>query len=138
MLLVQVITPEFLDGEDIKCDVCTPMSYSYEDYKTLYAANKLIYFYIPEEENIKDDISVEMVMCYSCLFKYIQKTSGGNDQTMIILDDESFTEHTFTADELDKGNPHYFEFLKDEDEPEEEEDENDDEGEGILPPPNFK
>lgn len=137
-MLVQIITPDFLEkGEDIECDVCAEMTYSAKDYKTLYLANKLIYFYIPEEEGLKDDISVEMVMCYSCLFKYIQKVSDGNDQTILILDDEGIVEHTFTADELDIGNPHYFDFLKDnEDEPEDEPD--DDEGDGYLPPPDFR
>ena len=51
-------------------------------------------------------------------------------------------EHTFTPDELDTGNPHYFDFLKDDDDDIEEDndnnDNNDDEGDGFLPPPNFK
>ena len=142
MLLVQVITPDFLEkGADIECDVCNEMTYSAEDYKALYLANKLIYFYIPEEEGIKDDISLEMVMCYSCLFKYIQKTSEGTEETILIIDDEGLIEHTFTPDELDVGNPHYFDFLKDDDDDIEQDDDDnddDDEGDGFLPPPNFK
>jgi hypothetical protein len=142
MLLVQIITPDFLEkGESVECDVCSEMKYSAEDYKSLYSANKLIYFYIPEEENIKDDISLEMIMCYGCLFKYIQKTSGGSEETVLILDDEGLIEHTFTPDELDTGNPHYFDFLKDDDDDIDEEDngyDDNDEGDGFLPPPNFR
>ena len=138
MLLAQIITPEFLDkGEDIECDVCNEMTYSAEDYKSLYLANKLIYFYIPEEEGIKDDISLEMVMCYSCLFKYIQKTSEGGEETILLLDDKGLIEHTFTPDELETGNPIQFDFFNTEKDDVEEEEE-DDEGDGFLPPPNFK
>ena len=140
MLLVQIITPDLLEeGEDIECDVCSEMTYSFEDFKSLYLANKLIYFYIPEEEGLKDDISVEMVMCHTCLFKYIQKVSDGDEQTLLILDEKGMIEHTFTPDELDTGNPHYFDFLKDDDDDiEQDDDDNDDEGDGFLPPPNFK
>ena len=49
MLLVQIITPDLLEeGEDIECDVCNEMAYSFEDFKSLYLANKLqnIYFII--------------------------------------------------------------------------------------------
>ena len=141
MLLVQEITPEYIEREEgVHCDVCTDMSYSYEDYKTLYAANKLIYFYIPEEQGLKEDISVEMIMCYSCLFKYIQKISGGSEQTVIILgEDDGLVEHTFTVEELDTGNPHYFDFLKDDDDIEDQDqDQEPDDGDGFLPPPDFR
>ena len=53
--------------------------------------------------------------------------------------DKGMIEHTFTPDELDTGNPHYFDFLKDdEDDIEEGDDDDDDGGDGFLPPPNFK
>ena len=143
MLAVELIRPEYFERSkdaNLECELCLEMSYSLSDYKTLFVANKLAYFYIPEEDNIVDDVSVEMIVCYSCLFKYIQRVADGkNEFHLLIVDGDSAKSCTYSPEDLDQGTPHYFDFLNDGegfgDDDEEEEDEDED---GFLPPKGFK
>ena len=145
MFLVQLIRPHYLEGveESIVCDLCS-LSYSVQDYSTLFNARKIAYFYSPEEKDVEDDISFEMIMCNVCVFKYLQKTTHGEEAHLLIVDDDKTYNLVYTPEDLDKGPPFYFDFPNKEDEEEDNDDPEDDStndlegGEGWIPPPHFK
>ena len=141
MLAVELIRPEYFEQSEtanLKCELCLEMSYPLSDYKTLFAANKLAYFYIPEEDNIIDDISVEMIVCYGCLFKYIQRIADGqNEFHLLIVDGDNAKSCTYSPEDLSQGSPHYFDFLNDEEGFIDEEEEDDEDEDGFLPPKGF-
>ena len=145
MFLVQLIRPEFLEiePEDISCDLCN-IAYPIADYKVLFLAKKLCFFYLPEEAvSEEDDISIEITACHVCLMDYLSKISGDNDVSLIILDEEEDFEVTFPSGDLEDPLKYFdFSFLHGDNS---EEDEDEDEGgddqsdgyDGFLPPPNL-
>jgi len=146
MFLVQLIRPSFLKikSEDISCDLCN-IAYSAADYKVLFFAKKLCFFYVPEEvASEDDDISVEITACHGCLMDYLSKSSGDNDINLIILDEEEDLEVTFPSGELEDPLKYFdFSFLHGDNS--EDDDDDDDEGgadptdgyEGFLTPPDL-
>ena len=146
MFLVQLIRPAFLEikPEDISCDLCN-ITYCAADYKVLFFAKKLCFFYIPEEASASqdDDISVEITTCHACLMDYLSKMSGDNDVNLIILDEEEHVEVSFPSDDLEGPLKYFdFSFLHGDNREEDEEDEGEDDDpydgyEGFLPPPDL-
>ena len=144
MFLVQLIRPAFLEikPEDISCDLCN-ITYCAADYKVLFFAKKLCFFYVPEEAASEDDdISVEITACHGCLMDYLSRISGNNDINLIILDEEEDFEVTFPSGDLEDPLKYFdFSFLHGDNSDEDEEDEGGDDPtdgyEGFLPPPDL-
>ena len=142
MFLVQLIRPSFLEKSgDISCDLCN-LTYSATDYKVLFLAQKLCFFYIPEEVALEEDISVEITACHGCLMDYISKTSGDNDINLMILDEEDDFEISLPSSDLEDPLKYFdFSFLHEDNSEEDEDDEEGDDPadgyEGYLPPPDL-
>lgn len=104
MFTTQVVLPELVPSDSICCDDCD-LKYSKEDYDVLHSSNKLAYFFVPKEEQPKDeaDMNFDLVFCHDCLFKHLKFVSGGDEMSILILDGEK--EHSCTFSPLDFDDP---------------------------------
>jgi len=142
MFIAQLIRPSFLEKgpQDISCDLCG-LSYSSIDYKVLFSAKKLCFFFLPDDIASDDnEFGMEVLTCHLCLMNYLVKASGNDDINLIIIDEKEDFEMTFPPHEL-TDSPQYFDFSflhEDNSEEEDDEDDLDDGYDGFLPPPDLK
>ena len=70
MIIAEILYPEvIIGGGKVKCVECE-LSYQRKDYKTLYDASKLKYFFISTKEIKKSDSDI--IVCHNCLFDILK------------------------------------------------------------------
>tara|TARA_R100001082_G_scaffold88117_1_gene54524 strand:+ start:173 stop:610 length:438 start_codon:yes stop_codon:yes gene_type:complete len=137
-----VISPSDVQTPEIECDDCT-LNYSLEDYKVLYKAKKLLYFYVPSHESMgHEDFSFDVILCHGCLFKFIKKISEEtNDKiTFYIVEEGIKKKCSFFPTEVEESQSKEIENMDELDEflgndLEEEDDDWDDDDYDFLDPP---
>lgn len=97
-----VIYPSDLDSPFIECDDCG-IKYSKEDYQTLFDSKKIVYFYVPAGEGdfLDEEFTFDVILCYSCLFKYLKKVTNETKEPITVLIVDKGTGYKITVDPQD-------------------------------------
>ena len=129
-----VIYPRDVGSPFIECDDCG-IKYNKEDYQTLFNSKKIVYFYIPAGENDfsdDEDFTFDVILCYSCLFKYFKKITSKTKEpiTILVIDKDSGYKITFDPQDVnDNDFDSWISNISDEDKGDEDDEEMDeDEG----------
>lgn len=140
-----VIYPRDVDSPFIECDDCG-IRYNKEDYQTLFDSKKIVYFYIPadEESPSDEDFTFDVILCYGCLFKYLKKVTNQTNEPITVLIIDKGTGYRITFDPQDVNDHDLDDWMGnisdedrgDEDDDEQDEDDGWDDGDyDFLDPP---